>query len=438
VWGRRLFRRRPRASELFVFHGLLCLVWAAVWLVWSHELLLEYFYFSRLLALTHLVTLGFLTSLMMGVLHRLSPMLLKVEARSPAVTRWQLGLFLIGTWGMVSHFWIGEWTGMSWSTFLLWAASVLQIWNFAGLFATAKKDRWARRFVAASLVNFFLAATLGVLLGLLKAYDVRPPFFSTDFLDNVFAHAHLAALGWVAMMIFGFELKLVPTTGIGARSLGTRFWLIEVGTLGLAGCLLMGVFVLPFALMIAVAVIWQLAGPARSLIQGKAREWELVPLLFLLGATVLGVGLALGWPNVEEPARARVQLAYGFLALVGFMVTTVVSVAFKLFPMWAWKERFQEHFGRKPVPGMKELASERLRVAANAGVAAGSLGTALGILFASGPTLLVATATLALGVGCFVVNFARVVRWALLDVEFHPSAADVEKFEQIWGQSPET
>ena len=429
------FRRRPRASELFVLNGLVCLVWSVVWLFVRHELLLEYFYFSQLLALTHLVTLGFLTSLMMGVLHRLSPSLLNVEPRSEGVTRWQLVLLLIGSWGMITHFWIGEWTGMSWSTFLVWVASILQLWNFAGLFATAKKDRWLRRIVAAALVNFFLAASLGVSLGLLKAYDVLPSFFAPDYLDNVFAHAHLAAFGWITMMILGFELKLVPTTGMGSRSLAARFWLMQLGTLGLAGSFLAGIPVLPFALMLAVAVSWHLLGPARALLSGKAREWELVPLLFLLLAAVLGVCLALGVPETEDPARGRIQLAYGFLALFGFMVSTVVSVAFKLFPMWVWKERFEPDFGKQPVPAMKELVSLPLRIAANLMVFGSSAGTTLGILFESPTTLFVATAAIAVGVGCFVVNVARVVRWALLEIEFHPSAADIEKFERMWGQS---
>ena len=50
---------------------------------------------------------------MMGVLHRLGPTLLNVEPRSKGVTRCQLALFLTGSGGMLAHFRIGEWTGMS-------------------------------------------------------------------------------------------------------------------------------------------------------------------------------------------------------------------------------------------------------------------------------------------------------------------------------------
>ena len=97
------------------------------------------------------------------------------------------------------------------------------------------------------------------------------------------------------------------------------------------------------------------------------------------------------------------------------MALTVVTVAFKLFPIWVWKERFQPDFGKKPVPGMKDLPSQRLRVAANVAVFAGSLGTAGAIFIASPRILAVSTAVLAAGIACFVTNLLRVVRWSFLD-----------------------
>ncbi len=62
--------------------AMLSFVGASVWLWRRHEMLLEYFYVAELLALTHLVTLGFVTSISMGVLQRLLPTLLSVWPRS--------------------------------------------------------------------------------------------------------------------------------------------------------------------------------------------------------------------------------------------------------------------------------------------------------------------------------------------------------------------
>lgn len=408
-------RRLPRTEEIFVLGGVGALVGAAISLVRWRALLLEYFYFTPLLALTHLVTLGFLSSLMMGMLYRLAPMLLGVEARSRRLAALQLVLFLVGAWGMISHFWMAESIGMSWSAGLVWAASVVQLVNFRGLFQSSSKSPWARRFVASSLVYFFLAASLGLVLALAKAYDVRPSFLAERHLANVFAHSHLAGVGWVLSMIFGFQLKLVPTTEGNPSSLPYRFALLHLGTLGLAGALLLEKSPAPFALALALVCGWQALGPATAFVRGRAREWELLGLVLLVLTAILGLALALGWPEESSPARGRAQLAYGFLGLFGFMALTVVTVAFKLFPIFVWKERFQPEFGTRPVPGMKDLPSQPLRIGANVATFAGSLGTAVAIFYASPGLLTLSTTVLAMGIGAFVANLFLVVRWTFLN-----------------------
>jgi hypothetical protein len=408
-------RRLPRTEELFILGGVVSLVAVAISLVRWRSLLLEYFYFTPLLSLTHLLTLGFLSSLMMGMLYRLAPMLLGVEARSRSLAALQLVLFSVGAWGMISHFWMAEPIGMSWSAGLVWAASVVQLVNFRGLFRRSPKSPWPRRFIASSLVYFFLAASLGGVVALVKAYDVRPSFLAERHLANVFAHAHLAGAGWVLAMIFGFQLKLVPTTEGSRSSLPIRFALLHFGTLGLSASLLLETTTRPFALALAVVCFWQTLGPAMAFARGRAREWELLALLLLALTAALGLALALGWPAEASPARGRAQLAYGFLGLFGFMTLSVVTAAFKLFPIFVWKERFQRDFGKRPVPGMKDLPSQRLRVGANIAVFAGSLGAAAAIFAGSSVALTLSTAILAAGIAAFVVNLLRVVRWSFVD-----------------------
>jgi hypothetical protein len=333
---------------------------------------------------------------------------------------------------MIAHFWLGEWKGMSWSAALVWGASCLQLVNFRALFRPTKKTPWPRWFVAASLVQFFLAASLGLVLALLKAYDLRPSFLATGYLPNVFAHAHLAGAGWVLSMIFGFELELVPTT-VGRRgSLPLRFALLHLGTLGLAASLLSETPPEPFAVAIALSALWHAFGPIKAFVSGRAREWEVLGLTVLAATAGLGLALAFGWPEATDPARGRAQLAYAVLALFGFMTLTVVTLAFKLFPIWVWKERFQSDFGKRPVPGMKDLPSGTLRVSASLATLAGAVGTALAVFSSSPLGLRIATLVLALGISAFLLNLLRVVRWSFLDIEYRPTEADEVKFREIF------
>jgi hypothetical protein len=192
----------------------------------------------------------------------------------------------------------------------------------------------------------------------------------------------------------------------------------------------------PFALALALSALWQSFGPIQAFVSGRAREWEVLGLTLLAATAGLGTALALGWPDAIDPARGRAQLAYGFLALFGFMSLTVVTIAFKLFPIWVWKERFRSEFGVRPVPGMKDLPSAALRRVASLATFAGAAGTALAVVSASSLGLHVATLVLAVGVFAFLVNLLRVVRWSFLDIEYRPTEADELKFREIFPNRP--
>ena len=67
-----------------------------------------------------------------------------------------------------------------------------------------------------------------------------------------------------------------------------RFWLLQAGTLGLAGTLLADLpWQAPFAALLLVAIVWQAWGPVRAFVTGRAREWEVVPLVILVGAAAV-------------------------------------------------------------------------------------------------------------------------------------------------------
>ena len=99
--------------------------------------------------------------------------------------------------------------------------------------------------------NIAGAATLGVLIGFDKVYHFLPGFV----LANVFAHAHLAAIGWASMMVVGIAYRLLPMVLPAAMPDGPTLWisalLLETGIAGLfAGLLIRSRLILPFALIV--------------------------------------------------------------------------------------------------------------------------------------------------------------------------------------------
>lgn len=395
------------------------LLGGTLWMWVRHRHFLEYFYSPHFLALTHVMTLGFVTSLMMGVILRLAPMSLRVNPRSARLARIQFGLFFVGATGMIFHFWIAEWNGMAWATLLVLAASLVQLYNFSAIWRCALGGNKIAPYVAAAMVYFVLAASLGALLGFNKILATETGLLPGRFMSNLFAHIHLAGLGWVTTMIFGFQLTLVPTTRGKEGWLPIRFWLLQAGILGLVLTFLADLpWRAPFAAMLLVVVVWQAWGPVRAFVTGRAREWEVVPLVILVATAVAGVLLAFGIPAPENPLRMRVQFAYGYAGFLGWIVLTITTVAFKLFPIWVWQERFQRDFGIAAVPGMKDLYNHRLRAFSNILLTVGVLATVAGIVSARGEILAVSLGLVFGGLVCFAINFVMMARWALLDLTY--------------------
>jgi hypothetical protein len=428
-----LFSRFASGSEPFILTAMASLLGGTLWLFRERELLLGHFYRPEILSITHTLTLGWISMLMMGVLVRLSPRALGISIRSRRWLLVQFFLMLTGYTGMVFHFWVSGWVAMASAAVLIVFAAVVQICNFTGIFARLRSGDWLYRYVAAALINFLLAAVLGVLLGFNKVYDV----LGGEFFPNIFAHAHLAAVGWISMMIVGFEHRLLPTSRPDPRHISPwaaiRFWLLEAGVIGLVVSLLVVSRATPFfAAMIVAALALHAWRPLWTLVRGKVEDraslWGTLALVFLMASALAGFFLSLDLPSPNSVLRMRVQFAYGYVGLLGWITLTITSQVYKLFPMFVWEERFRELWGKEPVPAMRDLYSRDLQTVSNGFLALGVAGAAAGIVANYLPLITFFHGLVIIGVLAFLVNFFLMARWALLRTTYHPSPEDWERF----------
>ena len=411
-------RHRFAAEEPFILAAMLSLVAATVWLNLRSRLLLQFFYSPEMLALTHLVTLGFASSFVQGVMQRLAPRTFAIAPPSRRAGLWQVVLYLLAAIGMVAHFALGDWRGLLWAALLLLASVFLLLRNFAALFRLAwRRERpdWPARWVAASLLHFAAAAVLGCSFALHHAFGLGSALLGAPLIDRLAAHLHLALLGWIGGAIFGYQLKLLPSTRASPRVEAARFGLLQGGLVALVVALLCGAPAfatwcsLPIALSIASRSLpalasWRVNRPGRIELLAHA-------LLLLLAAG--GVALAFGIPEFDSDLRFAAELAYGYVGLFGWVVLTVLGTSWKLFSTWVWEERFLPEKGKQPLPPISALPSPLLRDASAAGVLLGVVGVAAAILAGSLPLLRVALALQLLGTLLFVAHFLRIARHAL-------------------------
>lgn len=301
-----------------------------------------FFYHPRMVALVHLLTLGWITASILGALYIVGPFALR--APMPVGRRdWiAWAAFWAGTSGMVAHFWMGRYAGMAWSAGLVVGAVAFVA---ARLFRALGPSQpgfvtWHLRL---AFTNFFVAAAMGILLGLDRAYG----WSAISPVSAAYAHANLAAIGFPVLLTMGVAYRLMPMMLPAAMPKGGPPWLsalfVESGLLLLVPSLLW-----PSRLLIAGAALIVIGIATFLLVMRRtarlrlprppalpARDWSLWQIhgafVWLAAAATLGAVLVLGpGPNLTA------LWLYGAAGLLGFLGQIIAGMQGRLVPFDAW------------------------------------------------------------------------------------------------------
>jgi hypothetical protein len=223
--------------------------------------------------------------------------------------------------------------------------------------------------MALAFLNVLLAAGLGLLLAANKV----SPFLGVSHLDAVYAHAHLAALGFATMMVVGAGYRMLPMVLPAAMPRG--FWayaasvLLEAGALGLTAAFLAGrghgaaaVVAMAGIACFLSRVVFMLRNRRPAPREMKRPDWGVAhafqSLLCLLLACALGLYLAFA-----EPSDATLALvpAYGTFALVGFLAQIVVGIEGRLLPLFGWLWGFADRSHAEAPPSLHSVPARPLQ-----------------------------------------------------------------------------
>jgi hypothetical protein len=384
---------------------------AAAGVAWLAPELAGHYYHPRLVALTHTVTLGWITLTIMGASYQLIPIVLQRPIWSERLARWQFWILVVGIAGMIGHFYLGTWPG------LVAAAALLAIGVAAHLSNVALSlrgfDQW--NFTARLIVLAYVALALTVAFGLVLGVDRIWTFLPGQFFPRLQAHFHLALLGWITPMVFGIGARVYPMFLLAPEPTGWparwQFWGLVTGVPAImVGLLGIPALIAPGALAVALAVLGHGVWVVRMARHRKRPQldWGLRFVLtgaaFLLPATSLGLGFA--FDAVSGP---QLGTAYAVLALGGWVSLTIAGMMLKIVPFLVWYRVYSPHAGKRPVPTLPQLEWPAAEASAYALLLAGM--TLLPIAIAVGDVvwIRVAGTILALGAIAFGASLGRIV-----------------------------
>ncbi len=366
----------------------------------------------QLLALVHTVTLGWITTTIIGATFQLVPVALQVPIGWQRLAGWMFFPYLAGVVTLIAGFWL-------WETGLLAVAAGLLL--LAALMYLAVMARTLSRVRRWDVIAVHVAAVFGhlavvVALAVALILHARFGFLGAAFLPTLQSHALLAVGGFVSVLIMGVAYKLVPMFTLTEDLLSERlaWWAFGLWHVGLAGVVIgwFGGGVL--GLIGAVALLaggglfgWQMA----RLYRRRRRRVFDISTPFTQGATLVFVtALLVGALAVAGliPASPRLWMALGFFTLLGWVGQITLGMTYKITTFLVWLNKYAALIGQQPVPRLDDLYSRDVALVSwglwNAGLL---IGTAV-IATHWPPLMLAAGLCLAVSSGLFVVNMGLI------------------------------
>lgn len=318
----------------------------------------------HLLAVTHLLALGFVLPMIMGACYQLVPVVLLAVIRPEGLGKLGFYPYAAGTAVLVAGFW-------TWTPWALAAGGTLVTVGVGMFFLTlALSLRHGAEggdvggFVHASLC----ALGLAVAIGLVRAVGFALPDHALLGAQALTAHATLGTLGCASLLIYGVSYRLVPMFAVGHESLRLARPVLAIAVAGVIAIALGSFTGMPWVVPVGATLSALAAGlwtlDARMLFAGRTRRkldtgmrYAAVAIGMLGLASALDMALA--WGLVPDAVSARGAIALGLLGLVGWIGFSIVGYFHKILPFLAWYHRYSAHLGKRKVPLIRDLFDEQ-------------------------------------------------------------------------------
>lgn len=349
----------------FGVSGLLAFALASGGLILWPELLTGDPIQGSVLAITHLVTLGWLTSFIFAGAYLMGPVLGGTPLWNRSLPLVHLlfhvtGLVLLICGLMLSRYGIALSGGI-----ILVAGLVLAIANF--LITGSAKSVWTPSNLAFQSALFWLAATGFVALVMLHGRIKGSPPYPTEMMIGL--HAHFALFGFLTQMLLGNALHLLPEMlgakheGAISRSVAWVGWAsLNTGLMLLAPLVMrqsaLGIMIC--GVLVALGIAGYLLAAAMVLVvRWRYRMWPAHLLCSALIVLAVLAAIAL-WklPQLQaiELEAMRVWIrTYVSLMLLGVFPFAIIGAGSYFIPRLVWRLRYADWVNHASVPPVGTL-----------------------------------------------------------------------------------
>lgn len=365
----------------------------------------------RVLALTHCMTLGFLTTTITGVLYQIFPVMLGVPCRSLPVAWATLVGQTTGTALLVGGLLLGNRSFLSGGWTVLFAATYGLAWNLFPQRRRSTRNRQLGLYVSYAHVGFGFAMAIGAA----RIGDALG-WWTTPRLALLAAHFQFAAVGFGTVTAMGVGSRMLPMfLGAEPRVGWPLMWIHRVI---LAGTLFFAVG----AVGRVAPVTWggaMLMATATAAFLWMAADWfhhraRRVPdpaVGFIAVALIaLAIAIPLGFAALALGLQAPgLQVAYPAVLVLCWLTGLILGVSFRVLPTLTWHHRFGARVGQPGVPALPQMLTPSLGWPACIGFGVGSALLIPGLALGVGDVARSGAALLLVGIVLTVVHHGRML-----------------------------
>lgn len=352
----------------FIF-GSMALLILSVMIILADNDLLEAYFNSKILAITHMAVLGWASMIVFGALYQLIPVVFETSLYSEKLAKFTFWIFGFSILFLTYTFWVGAFLSLLiYASLLTFSALLLFIINVVLSYKNSKKKNISSKFVITAI--FWLAATEFV--GTLIAFNFRFNFLTEIHLHYLKIHATIGLIGWFLLLIIGVGSTLIPmflvSHQFNENKLKRAYLLINVGLLGLS----LNWFFINYSLItpvfwlaIAIGVLFFFSFVFETYNKRMRKKLDvgmkhtMISILSVFLPIIISLIVMMGF-GMEEQLLTRVTTLFGFTIIFGFITTLILGQTYKTLPFIIWLDKYKGLVGKTKTPMPRELYSENI------------------------------------------------------------------------------
>ena len=364
--------RAPDSSVVlpyFAFSSVSFLVMTVLILLSQTELMGSYFQ-GKILAITHVGALGWITMVIFGALFQLIPVVMFVPLYSEKMAKLSFYLIAVGIVGITHSFWV-----MMFNFEIVSVAGLLLLgilfFAINVVLTAAKADKFTIESVItiSSVFWFLLTGVIGFLISL----NYKFHFLSISHIELLKVHAHAGLVGWFLLLIVGIGAVLIPmfflSHQLNKKKLYISFYSINFGLIFYVLDILFiksNLLIVPI-ILITLGIIGFMSFVYESYKKRARKNLDIglkhtVVSVILLVLPIVFSLIVSGLFDIDNGLLQRSIIFYGASIIVGFISSLVLGQYYKTLPFIIWLKKYQPYVGKFKTKLPKDMYSEKLLV----------------------------------------------------------------------------